>query len=641
MAGDPPTGRRELTPPAPVCYNPRVPRESHLEVALKLRNAQYGAPPAAPPSAPPPGGPATPAGARANVPLPPAIGDSRPPRRAPLIDQIAVVAAGLLLASISVGVILYSTGGQIAAPLDDTYIHLQYAQQLADGHPFAYNTEDGYSSGATSFLYVLILAAIARLGPHGDALLWAAHLLNIGLFATAAWLSYRLGWQLRNRAVGGLAALLFLLNAHLLWGFGTAMETGLVCTLVLASLLALAGGWGAVGSRRPGGTGRGARAALLAGGGLFVALAWARPEGLALVWMALAVAIARVVATRGRDRRWLGPLLGAAVLGLLPLAINWLLSGTPTPNAALAKSELYQEPQFELLDFLRNWIGVYSSYFTGIYATAGSTATFIPFALLFVMLGGLPAAWREIGRRRPGLFTVAMVWFVGGMLVSALLQPTLRGRYQMPYYGIFVFLTAVGLYDVARALLGRAGAGGARAARRVRATVAGVAGLGVIVLAGNVITLWTALGENALDIYGQHVQMGRWIARNLPPGSRLALNDVGAMKFYGGRYVYDLIGLTTNSTAGLHTQGDGAIYEWLRHLPAALRPDYFIIHKGWFPDLAALPGFLTPVYTITLPHPTIVEASLSVAVPNWDVPAGGAAGADPAARPGPPGSGPA
>ena len=204
------------------------------------------------------------------------------------------------------------------------------------------------------------------------------------------------------------------------------------------------------------------------------------------------------------------------------------------------------------------------------------------------------------------------------MLVSALLQPTLRGRYQMPFYGVFIFLTAVGLYDVIRALIGPAPA----AARRVRAALWAVGGFGAIMLAGNVIMLWTALGENTMDIYNQHVQMGHWIARNLPPNARLALNDIGAMKYYGDRYVYDLIGLGTNATAGTRQAGDGATFEWLRHLPPDRRPDYFIIHRGWFPDLAPLPGFLTPIYSITLPHGTIVEPLLAVYTPDWRVIAG-------------------
>jgi len=562
---------------------------------------------------PPPAGPA-PAG-----PPPLAAASRRPPLR----DQIAVCVAGWLVAGISLGVILYSTGGQIAAPLDDTYIHLQYARQLAAGHFFAYNTADGYSSGATSFLYVLLLGLAARLGAQGDGLLWVAQLFNAGLFGLSAWLSYRLGWALRNRLVGLLAAGLFVLTAHLVWGFATGMETGLVCTLVLGSLYLLGvGGWG-LGVGKDGVGGLAAAAGRWSGVGLvvvLVGLAWVRPEGLALVWMAAAVGAWRVRATRGAGWRVLGRVVIAAGVGLLPLLLNWALTGRPTPNAALAKSELYQQPQFELLDFLRNWIGIYSSYFAGVYAAAGSTVTFMPFALLFVMLGGLPAAWREIGRRRPGLFTLAMTWFFGGMLISALLQPTLRGRYQMPYYGIFVFLTAVGLYDVARALAGRPGTPGRR--RQVRATVAGIAGLGAIVLFGNVIMLWTALGENTLDIYNQHVQMGRWIDRNLPSDARVAMNDVGAMTYYGHRYVYDLIGLTTNATAGLHLQGDGAVYDWLRQLPVDRRPDYFVVHRGWLPELVALPGFLTPIYTRVLPHPTIVEGTLSVYVPNWDVVAG-------------------
>ena len=45
-------------------------------------------------------------------------------------------------------------------PLDDTYIHLQYARLLADGYPFHYVAGEGYTTGATSPAYVALLALL-------------------------------------------------------------------------------------------------------------------------------------------------------------------------------------------------------------------------------------------------------------------------------------------------------------------------------------------------------------------------------------------------------------------------------------------------------------------------------------------------
>ena len=39
--------------------------------------------------------------------------------------------------------------GEILMPLDDAYIHFQYAKQTANGHPYIYNPGDDPTSGAT------------------------------------------------------------------------------------------------------------------------------------------------------------------------------------------------------------------------------------------------------------------------------------------------------------------------------------------------------------------------------------------------------------------------------------------------------------------------------------------------------------
>ena len=65
-------------------------------------------------------------------------------------------------------------GGQVVMPLDDAYIHFQYAHQIAVGQPYVYNPGLPPTSGATSFLYPYLLALGDLLGFRG---------LNLGLWA--------------------------------------------------------------------------------------------------------------------------------------------------------------------------------------------------------------------------------------------------------------------------------------------------------------------------------------------------------------------------------------------------------------------------------------------------------------------------
>ena len=73
------------------------------------------------------------------------------PVRAPLVVGIVVVASFL-------GLMLWTTEGHFVAQLSDLYVVAQYARALAEGHPFRYNAGEAPTSGATSLLYMLLLA---------------------------------------------------------------------------------------------------------------------------------------------------------------------------------------------------------------------------------------------------------------------------------------------------------------------------------------------------------------------------------------------------------------------------------------------------------------------------------------------------
>ena len=45
---------------------------------------------------------------------------------------------------------LQQTGGEWSAPLDDVFIHFDYAREAALGRPFHWSAGNGYSSGNTS-----------------------------------------------------------------------------------------------------------------------------------------------------------------------------------------------------------------------------------------------------------------------------------------------------------------------------------------------------------------------------------------------------------------------------------------------------------------------------------------------------------
>src|SRR6185436_20951141 len=82
-----------------------------------------------------------------------------------------IIALVVLLIAVVIMAVLYLRANFDATglpypvmPLDDTYIHFQYARVLATGHFMQYNPGQPPSSGATSFMYPALLAVGYILG---------------------------------------------------------------------------------------------------------------------------------------------------------------------------------------------------------------------------------------------------------------------------------------------------------------------------------------------------------------------------------------------------------------------------------------------------------------------------------------------
>jgi hypothetical protein len=90
--------------------------------------------------------------------------------------------------------------------------------------------------------------------------------------------------------------------------------------------------------------------------------------------------------------------------------------------------------------------------------------------------------------------------------------------------------------------------------------------------------------RNALsigNINGMQVKLGKWMNRNIPPGSLVAINDVGAIKFFGNRRCLDLEGLVSPEIISYKILGKDSYVVYLnKH-----RPDYFMIFPIWYPPL--------------------------------------------------------
>jgi hypothetical protein len=144
---------------------------------------------------------------------------------------------------------LKQTGGEWSAPLDDVFIHFDFARAAARGHPFEWVEGNGYSSGNTSLLYPFVLALGYVAGFRELRLMvWAAIVAAVSVFGVllvARRLFFPRG---RHRADARTRALSYALPPLVLsvgaldWSLWSGMEVALflgVWALALAAFFAL------------------------------------------------------------------------------------------------------------------------------------------------------------------------------------------------------------------------------------------------------------------------------------------------------------------------------------------------------------------------------------------------------------------
>jgi hypothetical protein len=131
--------------------------------------------------------------------------------------------------------------------------------------------------------------------------------------------------------------------------------------------------------------------------------------------------------------------------------------------------------------------------------------------------------------------------------------------------------------------------------------VLGAAALGLVLPLGPAREsyAWSVQNINAMQ-----VRLGRWVARATPPGALLAVNDVGALTYFGNRPIIDLMGLVTPDIVPARRRGEAGILGYLE----GRCPDYLVIFPDWFPGLAARADLFRPVERVRLEHNVVAGA---------------------------------
>ena len=465
-----------------------------------------------------------------------------------------------------------------SAPLDDVFIHFDFARSIARGRPFEWSAGGGYSSGGTSILYPFVLALGFPLGFGGLRMMeWAAIVACVSVFAVL--LVARRLFKGQPLAASYLAPLVFLCIGALDWTLFSGMEVALFLAIWAGTFVA----WDELEKaietqdsreivRRTWGLG-------LWGG----ALAATRPEAAALVGLFGFFAAQRLFA---KDRRSTLLLLvrvalpGAFVVVAHALA-NRVFTGETTAAGALVKLEAHH-PYFTREQVVDAWwfhlkyqvlrITQYhlsDPFWVGWFWWLLSAAAFIPRATRRYAL----LLWAS------ALFWIFVVAFNGQVRWQ-------NERYSMPALAWLLLAAAMGL----GALLSGAFA---RERRRLKVSLAVVATL----VAGGLVwfqaprfreQLWF-FGRASRNILEQHVQAGLILRDEFDrKPRRVMVGDAGAIPYVSDVPALDIIGL--GGFQGLPfaraTRAHvGAGVELIEHVAPEERPDVLALYPSWWGDL--------------------------------------------------------
>jgi hypothetical protein len=451
--------------------------------------------------------------------------------------------------------------GRLGFPLDDSWIHLQFAKHLAAGHGLSYGAGERVT-GSTAPLWTALLTPLFYLP--GNLVVWVK-LLGVVCYLGSVALTYRLARELGLPGpLATLAASWTLLSYWLVWSALSGMEVPFFILLSLAGMVLQ------LRERRD-------PEALPLALPVFAIAALVRPEGCLLLLLSL---LDRWWSggEAGRGRRFL---LGAACAAVcaLPvwLAYTWI-GGSPLPTTFGAKAGSARGlPDLQYL-----------------YMVVGILFRPLPWATLLAV-GGIVRLVETSIRQRVRSVLPAL-WLLGLPLAYAVLAPQGKhlllgnfGRYFFPLLPMVAILGALALGGLWPRLAERRG---------LRAVVV------ALLLAPTLATLVqgaSRYAQNVANVEDSDVRMAHWLRDRLPSQAVLAVQDIGALGFFLPNRLVDVSGIVSpgaqRAVRAAITPDDPYGAAGMRRFLEQERPDYLVAFPAWYPALVADAG-LVPVHRI-------------------------------------------
>jgi protein involved in polysaccharide export with SLBB domain len=436
----------------------------------------------------------------------------------PLVASLALLAHVTLMYK----AVLRHTAGNVSYPVDDTFIHLALAKQIAMNGVYGVTPHE-FTAASSSIGWPLLLAAVMKIS---GATPWLPLVLNgvlaIGVFFAADRAVHRLAPDVTT-ATSTIIALLVMAFTPM----ATLVVLGMEHTahsLATIAFVTVSATWLAADANDANDAKPWWRSVLPVAAWAGATTLW-RYEGMFPVALVCALALAR---RRGR------PAMLIAMGGALPILLFGLYSKAhgshflPTP--VLLKGRHFDlrdaTAYFDLLggDLL-------DRFGTEGYALAIAAACA---ALAFYLI------------RREGFWTtnVLACLLVLGMILMHLELASVGWFYRYESYLLATGITVVGS-TLARLLPPRRELWRVCRAQPIVSTAAGI---GMVVLAAPLCRRAVQANNNTpqacQNIYEQQMQSARFLVASFPH-ERVAVNDIGAVAWVGNDHVVDLVGLAT------------------------------------------------------------------------------------------------
>lgn len=430
--------------------------------------------------------------------------------------------------------------------IDDAYITLRYAGNLAAGHGLVFNHGEAVLGTSTPLL-TLLLGLFELGGVNGP---FAARLLGLVGVMLVVLVMQRLALPILGPLGAAAAGVCLALHPGLAFAANSGMETAMSMAAVYGTLLA------ALGRRRYALAGLGGGAAFLL-----------RPDGLLVVLVTLALALVR---DRQRSRR----LLVTTVIVVLPWLIYAAVSyGAVLPNSIPVKQFIHPDRPLRILM---------------------GTLQHLTFGPAMKVLFGLAVVGLVSAAVRKAEILWIALWillYVAGLSAACI----------APIFPWYVTPLAPGLvlfagYGVASVTMLR---GVRRRSSSAQGSVAVAPVLVVLLLTAGLCvrdaSTWRAVHEEGLGRVGAYLQLGDLLRERCAPGDVLLVGEVGALAYaLPEQFIVDSSGINSPEAyearkedrarlraAGVRYPSPEGSPVWVLALIARYEPDYIVTYRRW------------------------------------------------------------